>query len=485
MLSPYLLNLKSPAEKKPAVVAASHSNTPTFIFYGFSLWILTGLVCLIFIVPQIAPSMKVVRRLGWSVPHVETVASVLGFSGSKRYLLLFENSNELRPTGGFIGSYGVVELERGRVKSFNIPTLGTYGLQWRTPTIEPPSPLKLVNSRFEIQDANWWPDFPTSARAILAFWRSAGEKPPDGVVAITDRFIATLLKSSGGLSLENRPVVLTSDNFSDLLEHSSVSDWQASAGPRQLISEIARPLTAHLIGYARANPKAAASIFLKAMAQKDIQIYTADKDISRLVGLLGAGGVFPPFEDDGVGLVFANLNGGKTDRDIRTKIGITSRLETAWRQHDLVITRTSNALGLNRAYLRIYLPLAARVENVSGFVDPQTGGKVAPQWKAEGGFGLIEGWTFLDPSATAQITLNFQTPVPTSGVTTFRFLRQAGLGSLQFEHKIESLTPFSLSALYPRDLPHLIRERELQIRSENPPDLTYVLKPRFEGGTSS
>jgi hypothetical protein len=40
------------------------------------------------------------------------------FSGNespKKYLFLFQNSMELRPTGGFIGSFAVVDIDKGKI----------------------------------------------------------------------------------------------------------------------------------------------------------------------------------------------------------------------------------------------------------------------------------------------------------------------------------------------------------------------------------
>ena len=51
---------------------------------------------------------------------IDTLPAILGFEGKRKYLVLFQNNMELRPGGGFIGSYGILEMENGVVKQFKV-----------------------------------------------------------------------------------------------------------------------------------------------------------------------------------------------------------------------------------------------------------------------------------------------------------------------------------------------------------------------------
>src|SRR5215218_6776787 len=48
---------------------------------------------------------------------VAPLAAAAGLFGPRSYLLLAQDSAELRPYGGFVGTYGVVELRWGRIAS--------------------------------------------------------------------------------------------------------------------------------------------------------------------------------------------------------------------------------------------------------------------------------------------------------------------------------------------------------------------------------
>src|SRR6185437_16558381 len=54
------------------------------------------------------------------IPLVTIFPKLLGYNGTQTYLILFQNNAELRPGGGFIGSYGLVSFDHGKMGQFTI-----------------------------------------------------------------------------------------------------------------------------------------------------------------------------------------------------------------------------------------------------------------------------------------------------------------------------------------------------------------------------
>src|SRR3989339_164482 len=105
------------------------------------------------------------------------VPSFLGFTRPQTYLVLFLNNTEIRPGGGFIGSYALVKVDSGKIDI--LKTDGSENLDWAAPTdfrVESPAPLKkfLKQELWFFRDSNWSPDFPTSAKTSLWFYRFEG-----------------------------------------------------------------------------------------------------------------------------------------------------------------------------------------------------------------------------------------------------------------------------------------------------------------------
>jgi len=110
---------------------------------------------------------KIQKGLDYFTVLSDALLEILGHEQWQRYLVVFTNNNELRGVGGFMGSYALLDVDRGRIKNLEIPAGGTYDSQGNLLVyMASPKPLQLINPRWEFQDANWWPDFPTTAEKI-------------------------------------------------------------------------------------------------------------------------------------------------------------------------------------------------------------------------------------------------------------------------------------------------------------------------------
>ncbi|MFA5318027.1 MAG: DUF4012 domain-containing protein [Patescibacteria group bacterium] len=105
------------------------------------------------------------------------------------YLILLQNNTELRPTGGFIGNYGILKIKEGRITSlyiddiYNLDKLAEEKLE-----IIPPEPLRKYfnRERWFLRDINWSPDFSISAhRAWAMYLLEGGQEKIDGIIAVT------------------------------------------------------------------------------------------------------------------------------------------------------------------------------------------------------------------------------------------------------------------------------------------------------------
>ena len=108
--------------------------------------------------------------------------SILGWDEPRRYLVLTQDPAELRPTGGFIGSYGIIAFDRGRITERRFQDVWPLDFPWDYPRIEPPQELAdyLLGPKqpWQFADANWSPDFPTSAQDAIRLY--ANESGDDG-----------------------------------------------------------------------------------------------------------------------------------------------------------------------------------------------------------------------------------------------------------------------------------------------------------------
>src|SRR3989344_2860682 len=97
--------------------------------------------------------------LNWS----DIGLKLLGHYKPQKYLLLFQNPGEIRATGGFIGTYGLLEIDRGFFKNILIKGLFDIDGQLKV-NVVPPPPIQRISTAWSTHDSNWFFAFPTSAR---------------------------------------------------------------------------------------------------------------------------------------------------------------------------------------------------------------------------------------------------------------------------------------------------------------------------------
>ena len=137
---------------------------------------------------------------------------ILGWERPRTYLVLDQSPPELRPTGGFIGSYGLVTVDKGQVAGMEFHGIESLGSWKDYPCMEPPAQLTsylLGDQCWETADGNWSPDFPTSAADTLRLYANQdGALPVDGVVGITPFAIDELLALTGPVTVPGTDVTI-------------------------------------------------------------------------------------------------------------------------------------------------------------------------------------------------------------------------------------------------------------------------------------
>ncbi len=151
-------------------------------------------------IAEFGPPLKAYANAAGVLPEI------LGWNGPRRYLVLTQDPAELRPTGGFIGSFGILAFDKGQITEHSFQDVFLLDLPSKYPFIAAPGPLSdyLLGPKqsWQLADSNWSPDFPTSAAdAIRLYKNEGGTGQIDGVLALTTYTIDQLLTLTGPISV--------------------------------------------------------------------------------------------------------------------------------------------------------------------------------------------------------------------------------------------------------------------------------------------
>lgn len=179
---------------------------------------------------------------------IENLPYLTGVGKEKKYLVLFQNNMELRPGGGFIGSYGLLTLKDGRIASFTIHDVYDADGQL-TGHIEPPFALRryLGASHLFLRDSNFDIEFAKNAAlAATLLDLSVGERV-DGVITMDVSFLKTLLQRLGPVYVPAIDKTVTADNFYLLAQTAAEQNFfPGSTQKKDFLQHVARALVLSL-----------------------------------------------------------------------------------------------------------------------------------------------------------------------------------------------------------------------------------------------
>jgi len=144
---------------------------------------------------------------------------LFGYEVPVTYVLAGQNDQEIRPTGGFIGSIGILTIEDGDIVERNYSSSVDFDPEeWPTR----PVPFALTHylgaGGWFVRDANWSPDFPTSARTILDMLAEDVDISADGVIAVDSRFVGAMIGIFEPLTVSGFDEPITQANWFALAE---------------------------------------------------------------------------------------------------------------------------------------------------------------------------------------------------------------------------------------------------------------------------
>ncbi|MBI5530932.1 MAG: DUF4012 domain-containing protein [Candidatus Doudnabacteria bacterium] len=312
--------------------------------------------------------------LQFSLTNFRQVFAVVNniFIGQKNVLLLFENNNELRAGGGFIGTYGSLKLNNGIISIVNISSIYDLDGQLKE-IIKPPHPMLNVNDRWYLRDANWFANFSESAKSITSFFEKEGGETPDIIIAVTPSVIVDWLKITGPIVLPSYGLTLTSDNFVEQTQAiTTLSNNLPTNSPKQILADLFPVLLQKLSQLDAASWPQVIESLQGNLNSKQIVLYAKDPGLQQQLSDFHWTGNLENSDRDYLSIVSSNLGGTKTDLFIEQKSELVTTVEADGSIiNELSITRTNKLPVLDKtdnvSFMRIFVPLGSKLVSNTGF----------------------------------------------------------------------------------------------------------------------
>jgi len=364
---------------------------------------------------------------------------IAGFRKKQTFLVLLQNSMELRPTGGFIGSILVLSFLDGKVDSLEVQDVYTADGQLKG-HVDPPLPIReiLGQEHWYLRDSNWDPDFAVSGARAAWFYEKEMGQSVDGVIAVSLPMVTRLLTVTGPIELLDFNERISASNFfAKSLLYTETDFFPGSTRKKDFLGA----LTSALLTRVTTDRSLSAGSLLAAVSQaiqsRDLQFYFSNSELETLVTQWGwHGGVaMRPCQTlykevacigDGIGIVDANLGINKVNFFVSHEaVSRVNILENGGIDHTLTVSvhngspLQTNGGGAYQSYTRFLLPEDVEVTSLTldGINIParESGSGVpppAPYWKSERWelLRVLEIPFSVSPRQTKQLTIRWKRP---------------------------------------------------------------------------
>lgn len=409
-----------------------------------------------------------------SVQGLSIAPHLLGADEPRTYLLLAQNDDELRATGGFISSVALLRVENGQVVGLDFRD--SYAVDdLSKPHPSPPQPLEgyMLAQIWLLRDANWYPDFPTSAGAARDLYELDQGVVVDGIIAADLVAVKSLVAALGPIHLGEYDEEVNADNVIELMRHY----WASPGGEGQtgdwwlhrkdfmgaVLGEMMSKIDTDI---GSVDLSRLIQVLSRCLGERHIVIYVFDPAVSGLLAEQGWDGALRATAGDFLMVVDTNTGFNKVNPNVETSVEyevlvqgdgiLRNRVSVHYRNHSgsLVTQCVQEAAypptyeemmeGCYWDYLRLYVPeraqllqgpqvtlpegsLRARDMGLAGTILPP---KVGP---VEAGRNVFATFFVVPPGEEREMVFQYQLPSETlvrdGSRTSYRLLVQKQPGT--------------------------------------------------------
>ena len=298
-------------------------------------------------------------------------------------LLMFQNSSEMRPSGGFLGSLANIIINKGSLDRFEVQDIYDLDGQLDLKVI-PPKVLQGITTDWGARDANWFFDFEKSAQKVRYFlenskiYKERNLKFP-AVFSINDEVLKSILSLTGSINIPDYKLAIDQFNFLPLIQEEVEAGKDKYAGhPKRILKVLTPVLLEKIKNFNGDEKKKLLGNIEFHLKNKDIMAYFDDRGLEDFMKKYGwAGDVYKSenYQSDYLAVVNANIAGGKSDILVSQEIDFISELTLDGdlknnliikRHHDGDSRKESWYRATNQNFIKIFTPKGAKLDFIEG-----------------------------------------------------------------------------------------------------------------------
>lgn len=387
-------------------------------------------------------------------PFLEQLPSIMGSPKPKKYVVLFLNDKELRPSGGFITAYAIFRMENGKPVVEKADDIYKLDDSRKKKTPAPPDILKYHKGvfAFNLRDSNISPDYLESVKNFESLYADVPDKIAyDGIITVDTHVLVEAMKILGAFevydrkfSAENDPRCNCPKVVYELEDYSSRPVAYVRSDRKDIIGVLLYKIMQTALGVSPG--KYWGQLFqmsIKELNEKHIMVYLTDPKAQASLEKLNWSGRIQDFEGDYLHINDANMAGAKSDLFIKRSVKINYETKDANITKTITIdyknpAEASNCNleagqlclnGLLRDWIRVYTPKGSKLVDFKG-------SEMDPVVKEDLGKTVFEGFVTVKPLGASELVIEYTLPQGLAKNNTLPLLIQKQPGTDGIEYTI-------------------------------------------------
>lgn len=394
-------------------------------------------------------------------PLLKRIPEIFGKDKEQTYLVLFQNDKELRATGGFLTSYAVFKVNKGKIKIERSEDMYTLD---NSIGAHPAAPREILTyhkdvSTFNIRDSNLSPDLPTSIKLFNSLYQKSGERVKyDGIITIDSKILVDMLTIFGDTEADGITFSAKTDKRCDcaqvLYQLFDMVDRPVNyvkTNRKGILGDLMYQLFYRALGFSPSKYWGTlAQQMFKNLQEKHIQLYFIDPDLQMSVEKLNFAGRVKDYTGDFLYVSNVNFAGAKsnlfvsisTESKTKTNDGgkvtreVTVDYRNPYAHSDCNLERGGLCLNATlRNWIRFYVPKGSRLSEFKGSIK-----KV--QTYDELGKTVFEGYLEVPTEGKATATVTYTVPSELRNNYRLYVEKQPGTDNQKLKVQVDGRTKY-------------------------------------------
>jgi hypothetical protein len=393
-------------------------------------------------------------ELQQGVAALDVLPALLGAHGTRNYLLVAMDSDDLRPTGGFFGSWGVVTVQNGAITHLDYRSFQRW-VYGGAPDPGVPFPAPLYHyfadqggfgpqTHWMMQDS-WYPDFPTQARQMERF---QGVYDPgvhiDGVIVVGLSLFRGFLNLTGPIQVPGYSQTVTSQNFEQTLfafDYGNLVQVEQSQGhdfvDKDFLVKVVHSTVDRLLQLPHAQLMPLGQMVQGVFGSADAFVYLNQPIEESLIQRLHWDGAIASGAGDYLMLNEASMSNNKRIQYVTRAVTYTvdfskpglpvATLAVTYHNPTPPPGAPSGGVPEYRNYLRVYAPAGSQLVRATGYGAPIS-------QSSDAGKTVFGGYLVIQPGTSVTVTLTYHLPAPLAfhpgGAYALTIQKQGGIAML-------------------------------------------------------